>query len=655
MTDTDENWLPRTTAFLAALDAVAWNGLGTAHPARPVRDVPQSLRRIACAGPGSTEADCAGLFQHLQPLPGRPAPSVAAVALPFVVALAADPRIGARVALTCLLASSDLSALDGTDLARARALHTDPDPAVRRATLPPEASPAELLGRLRTEPDPAVRLPALFALGDAAAAPDADPGTVTALRALLEPLLDGDDPVLWVAAVHVAAALDRDLAVRELDRLVAVFSDPALRSRFAEIWYQPYYAFPSDREAVFRRIHRRLEHDPAARLAFPLRLLAATDPVHDAPLRREVLHLAWQQLLQRRSTASSWLPVAGTLLDDPDGPVRLRAANLLAALGPAAAPYGDRLAALLDDGADDPELGGTVGGFARWALVRTGDPRALPGLVEQLRAQEEDEESCFSGPSIPHVLVPLRTQAPALLPAIRAALRDGGPDSPATCPLLSVLRCWGEDALPALPELLPLLADPSTSTDALAVLRAIGPAAAPALPALATCQVHDPRHVARTAARLGPDRDAELRSVVDAIRAADPPSPGPLAELARFGRAAAPHADLVRPICGNGTDTWTRLTATLTLWSITGEDAPAVRALEGFVLSATTDSPGFGILSRALGGLVRIGTITPAIRSALHSLQQSDQRLSSYENHEAVLQDEDLRTLIDRALACRDT
>ncbi|GLW74315.1 hypothetical protein Kpho02_66130 [Kitasatospora phosalacinea] len=649
MTDLDENRLPRTTAFLAALDAVAWEGLGTAHPGRPVRDVPQALRRIACAGPGSTEADCAALFEHLQPPPGRPAPPVAAAALPFVVALAADPRIGARAELASLLASSDLSTLNGTDLARARALRTDPDPAVRRATLPPGASPAELLDRLRTEPDPAVRLPTLFALADAATAtaPNAR------LAALLAPLLGGDDPVLWAAAVYVAAALDRDLAVRQLDRLVAVFADPALRDRFAEVWYRPHHALPADREAAFRWIHRRLAHDPAARLALPLRLLAATDPFQDAPLRREALDVLWRELLQRRSTASTLLPVAGTLLDDPDGPVRLRAAHLLAALGPAAAPYTDRLAALLDDTADDPELGGTVGGFARWALVRTGDPRALPGLVEQLRAQEEDGRRSSFRPSIPHVLVPLRAQAPALLPAIRAALRDGGPDGGATRPLLTVLRCWGEDALPALPELLPLLADPRTGSDALAVLKAIGPAAAPALPALATCRAHHPLLVSRAAARIGPDRDAELRSVVDEIRAAPPSSPGPFAELTRFGRAAAPYADLVRPFCGSGTEPWTRLTATITLGLITGEDAPAVRALEGFVLSAA-DSPGFGTLTRALGGLVAIGAITPAIRSALCSLQRSEQRLSPHEDHRAVLQDEDLRALIDRALACPD-
>ncbi|MFF4340670.1 hypothetical protein ACFY00_12120 [Kitasatospora sp. NPDC001540] len=653
MTDPNENWLPRTTAFLAALDAVAWHEFGTADPARPVRDVPQALRRIACAGPGSTEADCAALFGHLQPLPGRPAPSVAAVALPFVVTLAADPRIVARAELASLLASLDLSPLNGADLARARALRTDPNPAVRRATLPPEASPAELLDRPRTEPDPAVRLPALFALADAATATAPDTRLAALLEPLPAPLLGGDDPVLWAAAVYVAAALDRDLAVRQLDRLVEVFADPTLRDRFAEVWYRPHHALPVDREAAFRWIHRRLEHDPAARLALPLRLLAATDPLHDAPLRREALDVLCREFLQRRSTASALLPVAGALLDDPDGPVRLRAAHLLALLGPAAAPYADRLVALLDDTADDPELGGTVGGFARWALVRTGDPRALPGLVEQLRVQEEDGRRSSFQPGIPHVLVPLRAQAPALLPAIRAALRDGGPDGGATRPFLTVLRCWGEDALPTLPELLPLLSDPRTGSDALAVLKAIGPAAAPALPALATCRAHHPLLVSRAAARIGPDRDAELRSVVTEIRAASPSSPGPFAELARFGRAAAPYADLVRPFCGSGTEPWIRLTATITLGLITGEEAPAVRALEGFVLSAT-DSPGFGTLTRALGGLVAIGAITPAIRAALCSLQQSEQRLSPYEDHRAVLQDEDLRALIDRALACPD-
>ncbi|MFD7262592.1 hypothetical protein [Streptomyces sp. NPDC059874] len=69
----------------------------------------------------------------------------------------------------------------------------------------------------------------------------------------------------------------------------------------------------------------------------------------DAELRRCALDAAWPLLVARLSAAAAVLP---------------------AVLGHRAAPYADRLAALLD---------GTVGDHARWALTRIGDPRALPG------------------------------------------------------------------------------------------------------------------------------------------------------------------------------------------------------------------------------------------------------------------------------------
>ncbi|MFC8721869.1 hypothetical protein [Kitasatospora sp. NPDC057198] len=651
----DGDWLAPTTAFLAALDAVVWDSLETSFWEETIKGVPRALRRIVCAGPGSTEDDCDPLY-GLVAYPGDPTPSAAAVALPFVLTLAADPRIGARTTLTRLLAQADPTVLSEPDRARLLALRTDPDPAVRRATLPPRADLAELLERWRTEPDPAVRVPVLFALGKAAAAPNAGPATVAALQSLLEPLLDGDDPVLRVAAVYTAAGLDRDLPVRQLDFLIRVFADPTLPPRFAELWHEPLYDFPGDRESALRGIHHRLGHDPAARLSFALRLIEASGPTGDAPLRRAALDLAWHDLLQRPSTATALLPVAGALLDDPDGPVRLRAANLLAAIGPAAAPYADRLAALLGDDADDPELAGTVGQFARWALARSGDPRALPGLVEALRAQagEPDRGYITTDPRRPapaHLLAPLRAHADVLLPAIRTALRDDGPRGPLTLPLLDTLESWGGAALPALPDLVPLLADTWTAQATAEVLSSLGPAAAAARPALLACPLADQPWVPRAATRLDPDRAAALRRVGAAVLAADPPGRAPFADLARFGRAAAPYADHVRTAYERVEHPWERLSAAIALWSITGEDDPAVRALEEFVLPVADGTENHGFLRDALDCLARIGTTTPAIRTALLTARASDRRLARSDGYPAILEDEDLRTLIDRVLA----
>ncbi|MEU9179869.1 HEAT repeat domain-containing protein [Streptomyces sp. NPDC048550] len=217
------------------------------------------------------------------------------------------------------------------------------------------------------------------------------------------------------------------------------------------------------------------------------------------------------------------------MLTDPDGAVRLRAANILAVLGPAAAPYADRLADLLEDDASDPYLDGAVRDISRWALTRIGDPRALPGLVEQLRAQEEEQGRGYvigdpRRPNTEDVLMPLRAHADILLPAIRETIRQCGARGGATRSFFPVVEAWGEDALPALPDLIPLPADTWTSVDVLRVLRVMGPAAASAVPAVRTSQVLDSpanhRAVDWTATCLGADRAEVLRLAGEGVMAA---------------------------------------------------------------------------------------------------------------------------------------
>ncbi|WP_327387897.1 HEAT repeat domain-containing protein [Streptomyces sp. NBC_01207] len=472
--------------------------------------------------------------------------------------------------------------------------------------------------------------------------------------------MGGDDPVLWVAAVYASANLDQDLPVRQLDRLVDVFSDLAVRPRFEEAWYQTDYEFPSSREEVLWWISRRLEHNFEAQLSFAVRLIEAAGRTGDTPLCRGALDLAWHQLVRRRSVATVLLPLAGALLDDPDGPIRLRAANILAAIGPTAAPYADRLAELLDDAEADEGLDGTVGEIARWALARTGDPRALPGLIEQLRAQGEESRGYNleepRRPHIAHVLIPLRANAHVLLPAMRWAIRDGGPQGDATHSFLAVLEAWGEDALPALPDLLPLLADTWTFVDVLGVLRAMGPAAASAEPALSTCQLldHLGNHwsVTSTAACIRGDRAAALRLVGDAVMTAQVPEHGPFSSLAEFGRDAAPYAEWVRSIHESSTQWWARLSTAVTPWSITGQADPAVQVLEEYVLPVADGDDSFGSFREALRGLIRIGEISPVIRDALLTVRESERRLSQRDGYEAILQDEELRRLIEQVLAC---
>ncbi|KAB1990216.1 hypothetical protein [Streptomyces triticiradicis] len=645
---------------LEALDAVVWDGLGTGDPGEPVKSVPRALRRLARAGARATEKECWPLY-CLVTGEGGETPSAAAVALPFVIALATDPAMGARVPLVELLADMRAPALEDEDWTGARALLADPEPAVRRAAIPLADGIAGLLERWRAETDPAVRIPLLHALGEAAARETgAGPAEGAAdVRAVLAELLAGDDPLLWIAAVHASAELDRDLPVRETARLIDVLSDPALRPRFEEVWYTPAVDSPWTREEVVRSTAWTLEHDPDAELRFTLRLFETADRTGDTALCREALDLAWQLLTRRRSVEAALSAPAGALLTSPDSAVRLRAVHMLAVLGPAAAPYADRLAELVDDEEGDEYLDGRICEIARWALARIGDPRALPGLVEQLRAQEEEQGRSYivgdpRRPDVKDVLIPLSAHADVLLPEMREALRQYEVRGGATRAFLEVLEAWGEVALPALPDLLPLLADTRTSFDAMRVLRALGPAAASAEPALRACRVlHDPGNhsfVDWTAACIGEDRAAALRLVGDAVMTMQGPGHGPIDVLARFGLDAAPYADRVRSLMENGAH-WTRLTAAITLWSITGRAEPSLRVLEEFIMPIADGGDDFGFFRDALRALVRLGGISPAIRAALLTVRRSDRRLSAEGGYPMILQDQELRALIEQALA----
>ena len=653
------NGMPVTGKSLDTLDSVAWDELETAHPHDPVDAVPRALRLLALAGAAATEENCYPLHASLVARDKGRTPSAAAAALPFVIALAADPAMGARVALVELLVAMRAPVLADEDWTGAWALLADPDPAVRRAAIPLGAGIVRLLERWRVETDPTVRLPLLLALGQLGAR-GGDP--VEEARAVLAQVLDGDDRVLWVAAVHASAVLDRDLPVRQMDRLIEVFSDHALRPRFEKVWYTPAVNVPWTREDLVSSTARLLTHDPDVELSFAVRLLETGERLGDAELCRVTLDVGWRLLTERRSVEAALLPLAGGLLTHPDGAVRLRAANVLAALGTAAAPYADRLAELLDDEGADEYLDGTVGEIARWALARIGDPRALPGLIEQLRAQQEEQGRSYiigdpRRPDIEDVLIPLRAHGDALLPALRTAIRQDGARGNATRSFLGVLAAWGEDALPALPELLPLLADTRTSNDVLRMLRTMGPAAASAEPALRTCQVlgSPGNHwlVAAAAASISADRAVALRFFGDAVLAAEEPAYGPISDLADFGLDAAPYANRVRLALKNRTH-WLRLTAATTLWSITGQAEPSMQALEEFVLPIAAGGEAFGFFCLALQALIRMGTISPAIRAALLAVRQSDRRLSTEGGYPMILQDQELRGLVEQALACAD-
>ncbi|MFG2366292.1 hypothetical protein ACGFY3_32390 [Streptomyces mirabilis] len=658
-----------------ALDAVPWDRLESALPQHPVEGVPRALRRLALAGGAATEEHFYPLSFCLAAGNGR-VPSAATAALPFLVALAADPRMGARVDLVGLLVSLKRAAKQArpelvdegwpAEWRRHRgavlALLADPDPDVRREAIPLADGVVPLLERWRAETDPAMRLPVLLQLGWVAAeAAQADARSVEEVRAVLDGVLRDGEPVMKVAAVIAWARLDPQEPVRRIDLLVETLSDLAVRPRFEEIWYMSDVEEPFTREDVVTWAAELFDHDPRTAASFVVRLADAAARTGDTELSEAVLDAAWQLLVLRPSAASALLPVAGRLLDDPADPVRLRAANLLAVLGRQAARYADRLATLLDDPGKDPGLEGTVGDYACWALTRIGDPRAMPGLVERLYEpyREHYGRSYWAGepqlPDVDAVLVPLRAHADVLLPALREVMRhhaahnDG--HGPLTGAFLKVLKAWGPDALPALPEVVALLDDATGSLSIVEVLAAMGPGAASALRA---CNPLDwPGYhwnAAWAASHMGGDRTAALRLIGEAVLTEEGPYYGPVHLLTDFGPAAAPYADRVRHIMEN-TGGLHRIEAALALWSGTGEPEPSISVLAEFVLPIADGGDDYWRFGEALRALARIGTLTPATRAALRTVRGFDGRLAKERNYEAFLQDEELRAAIEYLLA----
>lgn len=392
-----------------------WSGFRTGVPEHhPVKEVPRALRRLVRRGPAAAEKDCHPLYSCLF-AQGGGLPSVAAAALPFLTALASDPANGARVTLVELIgdlngAARDAGAQDTHGAWREEwrrqgdkitAFLADPAPSVRRAALL-LADDDALLERGHAETDPAVRLPLLLALGTRAkttdgtsetGSPDGRHRFAAAVEAVLSRVLRDDEPVMKVAAVITRASLDRDTPLRHANPLLDVLADPAVRPRFERIWWLSDVETPFTRDDVAAWVSGLLDHVLLVALSFVTRLAEAAERTADDGLRRVVLDEAWRHLVLRRSAAPTVLPLAARLLDCADDCVRLKAAHLLAMLAPDSGPYADRLAALLDDpGTDEISwIEGTVGDFARWALVWLGDPRGLPGLVESLWAPYREQ------------------------------------------------------------------------------------------------------------------------------------------------------------------------------------------------------------------------------------------------------------------------
>ncbi|MGW1463441.1 hypothetical protein ACWCPT_03660 [Streptomyces sp. NPDC002308] len=364
---------------LAALAAVPWDPRESDR-AFPVERVPQVLRSIALDGV-VVDPDGWGMEFCLK---GRGADRVnraATEALPFLVALAADPGVRVRTDLLDLLKRLD-------DVARGAEPHriderwpaawrqhrpallpllADRDAEVRRAALPFAYRVAPLLERWRAETEPSIRLNLLWELGRAAAG-EAERGTLAGaaaeeVRAVFEGELRDGSPAMRVAALEGWSEADLDVLERYSDLMVEVFAGGDVdetRRDFEKLYYEPEAEDFLSRELGLHGIMLRFADAPGPAASFIVRLAEEAARNGDAPLLRAALESAWELLADHRSVEAALLPLAGSLLTCPDPGARLWAAHVLAVLGARSEPYAEQLAALVDDEGEDELLEGTV-------------------------------------------------------------------------------------------------------------------------------------------------------------------------------------------------------------------------------------------------------------------------------------------------------
>ncbi|MFC8450123.1 HEAT repeat domain-containing protein [Kitasatospora sp. NPDC057223] len=351
-------------------------------------------------------------------------------ALPFVLALARDSALPARdevmLALNMLVGCGRSLPVERIPpgwppawqacRAAAEPLVADQDPKVRYWAIDLVEHPGPLLDRLRTETEPSLRIRLLLRLGSVAAPTDDEARTTLTATA--------GTPVLRLAALRGLNRLDPDGAAGRVDGLVELFTDPSKPASVELLWHPAGEDYRPELSDLVLPTAEDLPGEVAAR--FTARLARGGRP----DLRLAALDAAWRVLVSRPSAGPGLLAVAGELLDDPDPRIRVRAAHLLAMLGKAAAPFADRLFALLDDRDGDEWLDGTTADFARWALARIGDPRALPGLVWQLTAVHREQGWSWTGgdphrPEPSDALIALPEHAETLRPQMAVWTRGG--------------------------------------------------------------------------------------------------------------------------------------------------------------------------------------------------------------------------------------
>ncbi|MFF2361458.1 HEAT repeat domain-containing protein [Streptomyces sp. NPDC058122] len=336
---------------------------------------------------------------------------------------------------------------------------------------------------------------------------------------------------------------------------------------------------PADEEGaqLLRTLHKALGDRTADRIA----LLKGQLSCQNTADRCNAVWMSAGLFREWRGAYEEPVALIGEQLGSDEQRLRCAAVSVLEFLFTLAVPAADRLAALVESGADARRRGTATLYRPLKALARCGDARAVPALAEVLR-----------GPAVPnetgYAIGFLGPAAAPLAPLLRARLAEVPLGSPETydraAPLLSGLGALRYAA--AVPEVLRLLhgtpGDPrlrDALVKALArTLAAFGPRAREAVPTLRELLTGENAVAAADALR---SVEGDVEAVLPVLLAAlaperDAGSRRAAAEaLGRSGAAAAPALPGLLRLTESA-EVWERTAAACALWEISGDPEPVL-------------------------------------------------------------------------------
>jgi hypothetical protein len=313
-------------------------------------------------------------------------------------------------------------------------------------------------------------------------------------------------------------------------------------------------------------------------------------------------------------------------LTDHDHQVRQAAARYLGQVGAATAPVADHLAEHLHD--DDPQ----IRAWTAVGLAHTGDPRAVPALVE-LFGHAQCPWPKPSGDHRPpaRLIDALAPYATDLLPVICHRLRHPDPSwQDIQRDLVRGLGSWAAAAADAVPVLTDCLIVSWVSRDTVSTtLGRIGAPAAHAGPTLRRLAGRDDADTATLAWahwQVTGENAAETAATLARLAVTPPHGPQALRLLADLGPAARSHADTIRAQLADSYN-WTRIEAAHALWRCTGDLDEALPVLLRHIDRVDQPWSFWPVQILVLEYLGHIGAPARAAIPTLEALLDSDHRI----------------------------